>query len=85
MSLLSDRFAGGGRLVAAWPRDQQQLSRQDRIDLQTLLTARGYDTQGIDGIIGPNSRQAVRSFQEEIGAPPDGYPTMELLNQLRRL
>ncbi len=85
VSLLSDRFAGGGRLVAAWPRDQQQLSRQDRIDLQTLLTARGYDTQGIDGIIGPNSRQAVRAFQEEIGAPPDGYPTMELLNQLRRL
>ncbi|MCB9948498.1 MAG: lytic murein transglycosylase [Rhodospirillaceae bacterium] len=85
VSLLADQLEGRGQLVAAWPRDQQQLSREDRVDLQTLLTARGYDTRGVDGIIGPNSREAVRAFQAEIGLPQDGYPTMDLLTRLRQL
>ena len=83
IGLLADRIAGQGGVVGSWPVGDRPLSRSDREDLQRLLTARGYDTQGIDGIIGPNTRDALRRFQEDIGVPADGYPTVDLLDRLR--
>jgi membrane-bound lytic murein transglycosylase B len=80
---LADRVSGGGEFVQPWPRADQPLSRDERLELQTLLTARGYDTQGIDGVIGKNTRMAVRAFQREAGLPPDGYVNQELLARLR--
>ncbi len=83
IGLLADALAGQGGVVGDWPERDPPLSRSDREELQRLLTARGYDTQGIDGIIGPNTRNALRRFQEEIGVPADGYPTVDLLRRLR--
>jgi membrane-bound lytic murein transglycosylase B len=80
---LADRLAGGGPIQAAWPTNEPPLSKEDRIDLQTLLAARGYDPGEIDGVIGPNTRAAVRRFQIEIGMVPDGYPTQQFLAKLR--
>ena len=84
VNLLADRFRGRGQSVAGWPRDERRLGRQERHDLQELLTARGYDTGGADGIIGFNTRKAIRAYQQSIGVPADGYPTLELLARLRR-
>lgn len=50
--------------------------------LQTKLTARGYDVGDIDGIIGAGTRQAVRDEQRRLGLPADAWPTPELLNAL---
>lgn len=80
---LADRVTGGGPFVQPWPREDQPLSRAERLELQQLLTDRGYDTKGVDGIIGKNTRTAVRAFQREIGLPPDGYVNKELLARLR--
>ncbi len=80
---LADRIAGGGPFVGAWPRDVAALSRQERFDLQTLLTAQGYDPGTVDGIIGPNTRSALRAFQAAQGVPADGFPTQEMLALLR--
>lgn len=80
---LADRLRGGEPIAASWPRDDQPLSRDDRMELQRLLAARGYDPGGVDGVIGRNTRAAIRSFQREIGRPADGYPTVELLERLR--
>jgi membrane-bound lytic murein transglycosylase B len=85
ISTLADRVAGGGPIIQAWPREDQPLSRADRIELQTLLTARGHDTKGTDGIVGRNTRAAIRSFQREVGERPDGYASVALLNRLRAL
>ena len=82
--LLADRFRGRGQIAGSWPRDERPLGRQERHDLQELLTARGYDTGGVDGIIGFNTRKAVREYQQSIGLPADGYPTVDLLERLRR-
>ncbi len=82
---LSDRLRGGAGITAGWPTDEPPLSRSDRIDLQRLLLARGYDPGGIDGVIGPMTRTAIRTFQRELGETPDGYPTQRLLERLRRL
>ncbi|MEO3431959.1 lytic murein transglycosylase [Inquilinus sp. CAU 1745] len=82
---LADRLRGGEPFVGDWPRGDSPLSRDDRMDLQQLLTARGYDTGGVDGIIGPMTRDGIRRFQEELGLPEDGYPTSALLERLRAL
>ncbi len=50
--------------------------------LQTKLEARGYDVGGIDGVLGTNTRDAVRKEQERLGLPADGWPTPALLANL---
>ncbi len=85
VSHLADRIRGGEPFVVAWPREEQPLARQDRVDLQELLTQAGYDTGGADGIIGPNSRAALRAYQRAIGETPDGFPTQRHLALLREL
>ncbi|RMM42073.1 hypothetical protein ALQ78_04018 [Pseudomonas syringae pv. aptata] len=84
ISLLSDRFKGAGYVVGSWPRGDLPLSRSERIELQTLLSARQYDAGAPDGIIGANTRKAIRSAQQSFGWPADGYPTHELLENLRK-
>ena len=64
---LADRIAGAPPLSAVWP-DVVPLTRQERIELQQLLVARGYDTGGVDGILGRASRKAIRAFQLRRGA-----------------
>ncbi len=81
---LSDRIAGGGPFQSSWPRGDRPLSRSETIEMQTLLTRLGHDTQGADGIIGPNTRGAVRAFQRRIGQTPDGYVSAAFLTALRR-
>jgi peptidoglycan hydrolase-like protein with peptidoglycan-binding domain len=53
-------------------------------ELQRELDRRGYDVGDIDGRVGDRLQAAVRDYQESIGAPPDGYPTLALLRRLRR-
>lgn len=84
ISLLAERFKGGGYIQGSWPRDELPLSRTERMELQTLLSTRQYDTGVPDGIIGANTRKAIRSYQQSLGWPADGYPTHELLEKLRQ-
>lgn len=80
---LGDRIAGGGPFAADWPRGDRPLSRTERREMQSLLTRLGFDTGGIDGIIGPNSVKAVRGFQRSRGLTPDGYASARFLETLR--
>ncbi|MDI2592172.1 lytic murein transglycosylase [Pseudomonas sp. N3-W] len=83
VSLLSERFNGGGLVSGAWPKDDLPLSRSERIELQNLLSAQNYEAGNADGIIGANTRKAIRSAQQSFGWPADGYPTHKLLEGLR--
>ncbi|OOV94037.1 lytic murein transglycosylase [Pseudomonas sp. MF4836] len=83
VNLLSERFTGAGLISGAWPKDDLPLSRSERIELQNLLSARNYDAGTADGIIGANTRKAIRSAQQSFGWPADGYPTHKLLENLR--
>lgn len=80
---LSDRLAGKGPIEAGWPREDRALTFKERQEMQRLLTAAGFNTQGADGIIGPNSISAIRSFQRAKGLIPDGYASLTLLEALR--
>ncbi|MEP3919057.1 lytic murein transglycosylase [Ascidiaceihabitans sp.] len=80
---LSDRLKGRPAIQAKWPRDDRALTKSERIELQTNLTAKGFDTQKIDGKIGPLTINAVRAYQIRTGMIPDGYASLRLLKSLR--
>lgn len=81
---LADRIAGAGPLVAEWPRGLAAMSRDQIEEMQGLLNDAGFDAGTPDGIMGPNTRGALRQFQASIGLIPDGFPTFALLERLRQ-
>ncbi|MEE9351397.1 MAG: lytic murein transglycosylase [Thiotrichaceae bacterium] len=80
---LGDRIRGGKEIIHEWPRKDAALSLIEKKDLQFLLTVLGYDTGGVDGKIGPNTREALRAWQKDMGIPADGYVNEGILELLR--
>lgn len=80
---LADRIGGAGPLRTPFPPDANGLTKADRIALQEGLTDSGFDTQGADGVIGPNTESAIRAYQSSRGLPVTGQPSRDLLNALR--
>ena len=80
---LGDRIMGAGPFQGSWPRGDRELSRSEKAELQQKLMARGYPTGEADGVIGPDTTNAIRSYQRSIGMVPDGYASVELLQRLR--
>lgn len=83
IGLTADGIQGRPGLVGTWPNDGP-LSRDQRIGAQRALTALGFDTQGVDGVIGANTRAALRRWQIANGRLADGYLTAELADELIR-
>ncbi|PVA09912.1 lytic murein transglycosylase [Pelagivirga sediminicola] len=79
---LSDRLKGGPAIQGEWPRHYHPISSAQKKDIQTRLQSRGFAVQKIDGIIGPNTIDAIRAFQQSAGLRADGYPSQELLKAL---
>ncbi|ABC22506.1 Lytic murein transglycosylase [Rhodospirillum rubrum ATCC 11170] len=84
VGLLADRAAGGGPLVHPPPADEAPLRSADVAEIQSRLSALGYDAGTADGVIGAQTRVAIRAYQASIGAPADGYANDALLADLRR-
>jgi len=79
---LADRIAGKAPFQTKRPTSEQRLSRNQVEKIQELLVARGYDPGPIDGVLGSQTRQAVKEFQRTAKLPADGHPTPELLEIL---
>ncbi|MBI5262487.1 MAG: lytic murein transglycosylase [Bradyrhizobium sp.] len=79
----ADRLRGGQPFVQPWPRQERELSRGERLELQQLLAQRGFYRGTPDGQIGGQTREALRSFQASIGAPADGFASSDMLERLR--
>ncbi len=80
---LGDRIAGADDFIAAWPRDERELSRSEKVELQERLMAAGYHPGSTDGVIGPDTTNAIRGFQRARGMTPDGYASASVLERLR--
>ncbi len=80
---LADRIRGGDALQGGWPRGDRALTLGEREEMQQRLTRAGFDTDGIDGKIGPKTISAVRAYQVANGLTPDGYASLRLLQRLR--
>jgi lytic murein transglycosylase len=83
IGLTADGVQGKPGLVGTWP-DDAPMSRDQRLGAQRALTALGYDTQGVDGVIGSNTRAALRRWQVANGRTADGYLTPDLADELIR-
>lgn len=79
---LADRITGSNPFMAPRPDSEEPLSREQAKKIQELLTAQGYDPGPVDGIIGSQTRKAIKEFQRTAKLPADGYPTPKLLEIL---
>ncbi len=82
---LADRFVGGGPIAYMPSEEERPLSRDEVIELQTLLNQQGIDVGTSDGISGSRTRAGVREYQARSGIPTDGYANFDLLERLRAL
>ena len=74
--------------VAAPPTPEEmeaalRLSRDERRVIQTNLTLLGYDTRGVDGILGRGSRAAIAAWQDNQRFEATGYLTTAQIAHLR--
>jgi lytic murein transglycosylase len=79
---LATRIAGAApmrRPAAPVP----QLQFAELRELQQLLVKQGFNVGKIDGVMGQQSRTAVKAMQVKFGLPADSWPTAELLARLR--
>lgn len=82
---LGDRVLGGGPFVQPFPGSERTPTLAEIQDIQTRLTALGFDTGGTDGRVGLQTMKAIRDFQIKAGmAPADGYAGLKLLARLRQ-
>ncbi|EEW26854.1 lytic murein transglycosylase [Rhodobacter ferrooxidans] len=81
---LSDRLRGGPAIQGAFPPDAQGMTIDDRQEMQRLLTAAGFDTEGSDGVIGTKTRAAISAYQARVGMAVTGEPSLALLARLRQ-
>ncbi len=79
---LAQQISGGPSVAADWPRDLPPLAREQVLNLQSTLNARGFDAGSPDGVLGPATRAGLRRYQQSEGLIADGYATVDLLNRL---
>lgn len=77
---LSDRLRGRGPIrAAAWPANDFQPSRGERVALQRRLAELGFKVNDFQGHIDFDLRDDIRQMQRRFGVIPDGYPSRALL------
>lgn len=82
---LGDRILGGDPFVQPFPGSERALTLAEVQDLQTRLTAAGFDTGGTDGRVGNETMQAIRDYQLKTGLlPADGYGGLRVLARLKQ-
>lgn len=82
VGLIADALSGAPPLSAAWP-NEAPMSVLDRTGAQEALRTLGFYTGVSDGIIGSQTRAALRAWQTRKGLPADGHLTPELSQQLQ--
>jgi membrane-bound lytic murein transglycosylase B len=80
--LLADQMEGAPAVAAQWPRDEQPLSRDERLAMQSSLAKLGYNIGKIDGLLGSKARAAMRAWQKKHAIPADGFATQDLLTRI---
>ena len=60
-----------------------QLQFAEIKELQNLLVRAGFNVGKVDGVLGQQSRVAVKAMQQKYGLPADSWPTAELLTRMR--
>ena len=78
---LADRIGGAGTLENM-PLEDAQIRIADIQLMQEQLNARGFDSGEPDGVMGSQTRAALREYQRSEGLIPDGFPDAGTLSSL---
>ena len=82
---LGDLIKGLPDFQQQFPGGERRMTVAELQEIQKKLTAMGFDTQGTDGRVGPDTMRAVRAFQQKYGiTPADGYPGLKVLARVRQ-
>ena len=65
-----------------WPKNRERIGASEVRVMQKQLTLLGYNTFGIDGKFGFNSKKALIDFQKDIKQTPDGHPDRSIFKRL---
>ena len=79
---VSDAPGAAGSVIGAWPREDRALSLDERKLLQQALADKGFNPGPVDGVIGANTKRALREWQRVNGYPADGYASADALLRL---
>ncbi|MGB9365785.1 MAG: lytic murein transglycosylase [Xanthobacteraceae bacterium] len=79
---IADRAQGRAGVRAAWPANDPQLTRAERIALQKRMKELGHPVNDVEGRIDFDLRDEIRLEQVKHGLVPDGHPTRELLERI---
>jgi lytic murein transglycosylase len=79
---LATRIAGAAPMLRPAAR-VVQLPFNELRELQQLLVRAGFNVGKVDGVMGQQSRTAVKAMQIKYGLPADSWPTAELLTRMR--
>jgi lytic murein transglycosylase len=79
---LADRIAGAPAFTTPWER-LQQLSSRDVAEIQTLLNAKNFYSDPVDGRPGSQTRRAIGLYQRAAGVAIDCWPSRNILVHLR--
>lgn len=66
------------------PAERARLDRKEIVELQRRLNELGFGAGPLDGVVGPLTRGAIRSYQEFAGLSPIGVADADVLERLRR-
>ena len=87
-----DFFSGGSKepqkseqaSAQATPDQPGQLTERSDIEkMQTLLLRLGYASGSADGLMGPQTREAIKGYQRDNNLAEDGQATIDLLERLQ--
>ena len=81
---LAQKLVDAPFLTKPWPEEERALQTDERRELQRLLSARGFPLRSQDGVLGSETISALRTYQQSKGLPADGFPSLRLLQELRK-
>ncbi|MEQ8699102.1 MAG: lytic murein transglycosylase, partial [Bauldia litoralis] len=83
VSVLAEKIRGNFAVRKEWPESDVALTKYERKDLQRLLTRLGHGDLVQDGVLGGNTRSAIRSFQRKHRMCVDGHANLNLFRKVR--
>jgi membrane-bound lytic murein transglycosylase B len=84
VGILAQQIVGGPPVMQSAPADDEPLSHNTIVDIQSRLAKLGLYSDEADGLLGPKTRSAVRLFQKQVGVPADGHPTPDVVRRLQQ-
>ncbi|MEW6678102.1 MAG: lytic murein transglycosylase [Pseudomonadota bacterium] len=85
VGLLADQLVGLPPLRNGRDADNRPIPREEAQALQAQLNQLGLYSGPLDGVLGSGTKAAIRAYQRQAGLPPDGYPSLSLLEHMRQV